>query len=156
MLRASGVDWTVVRGPRVAAADGFAGLRARTACPAALVARVAGVAGEVCTPGMKTDELFLLSDAALRSVIDRIAPGDLDTPVPAGASVADGDDLLDRDLLGGDPIAAYGALNDAAPALVGAVVEPGTIFPCADPDTGRASDRPSALGRLQPTRTVGK
>ena len=78
------------------------------------------------------------------------------TGVLAGASVADGDDLLDRDLLGGDPIAAYGTLNDAAPALVGAVVEPGTIFPCADPDTGRASDRPSALGRLQPTRTVGK
>jgi hypothetical protein len=106
---------------------------------------------------MQTDQLFLASDAALRSVIDRIAPDDLDKPAPAewsrtpdpiirdvlrahaydeawiplvlaGASIADGDDLRDRDLLGDDPIAAYDALNDTATAVVHKGVAPGAIF----------------------------
>lgn len=106
---------------------------------------------------MKTDELFLASDAALRSVIDRITPADLDKPAPAewtqtpdptfrdilkahaydeawvpdvlaGKSVADGDDLRDRDLLGDDPIGAYDALNDTATDAVRKGVESGTVF----------------------------
>ncbi|MEO7349155.1 MAG: hypothetical protein ABIW32_04770 [Terrimesophilobacter sp.] len=32
---------------------------------------------------MEPHELFLASDAALRSVIDRITPADFDNPVPA-------------------------------------------------------------------------
>lgn len=96
---------------------------------------------------MDTDELFLRSDAALRDVIDRIDPADLDRPAPAewstkpdptirdilaahtydeawipgvlaGRSPADGDELKDADLLGDDPIAAYDAYNDAATAAV--------------------------------------
>ncbi|WP_308465565.1 hypothetical protein [Rathayibacter soli] len=106
---------------------------------------------------METDQLFLASDAALRSVIDRITPDDFDKSVPAewsrapdptirdilrahaydeawipgvlaGASIADGDDLRDRDLLGDDPIAAYDALNDTATAAVREGVAPGSIF----------------------------
>ena len=106
---------------------------------------------------METNELFLASDAALRSVIDRITAEDFDKPVPAewtaipyptirdilkshaydeawipgilaGASVADGDDLRDRDLLGDDPIAAYDALHDAATAAVRAGVDPESTF----------------------------
>lgn len=106
---------------------------------------------------METDQLFLASDAALRSVIDRIAPDDLDKSAPAewsrtadptirdilrahaydeawvpgvlaGASIVDGDDLRGRDLLGNDPIAAYDALNDTATTLVRAGVTTGAIF----------------------------
>ncbi|CAD5989621.1 conserved protein of unknown function [Agreia sp. COWG] len=106
---------------------------------------------------MKADQLFLASDAALRSVIDRIEPDDLHKPVPAswssiddptvldllrshaydeawvpgvlaGASVVDGDELRDTDLLGADPIAAYDALNEAATALVRAGVDPASTF----------------------------
>ena len=106
---------------------------------------------------METDQLFLASDAALRSVIDRIDPADLDKRAPAewssavdpsirdilrahaydeawvpgvlaGASIADGDDFRSRDLLGDDPIAAYDALNDAASTVVRAGVAPGAIF----------------------------
>lgn len=106
---------------------------------------------------MDTTQMFLASDTALRSVIDRLTPDDLakfasagwsQTPdqtildilkahaydeawVPrllAGASSLDGDDLLDSDLLGDDPIAAYDALNDAATVAVSAGVEPGTTF----------------------------
>jgi hypothetical protein len=106
---------------------------------------------------METNQLFLASDAALRSVIDRVTPDDLDKPVPAewsqtpdptirdilkahaydeawvpgvlaGASIVDGDDLRDRDLLGDDPIAAYDALNDIATAAVRAGVEPARTF----------------------------
>ena len=96
---------------------------------------------------MKTDQLFLASDAALKSVIDRIDPADFDKPAPAdwtqkpdptirdiifahtydeawvpdvlaGKAIADGDEYRDRDLLGDDPIAAYDAFNEAATAAV--------------------------------------
>ena len=106
---------------------------------------------------METDQLFLASDAALRSVIDRVTADDLNVPVPAewsrtadptmmdilrahaydeawiprvlaGASIADGDDLRDRDLLGDDPIGAYDALNDAATTAVRAGVDPESTF----------------------------
>lgn len=106
---------------------------------------------------MDTTELFLDSDAALRSVIDRVTPADFDTPAPegwtsipnptirdilnahaydeawvpriiAGDSSADGDDLRDRDLLGDNPIASYDALNDAATAAVRAGVDPESTF----------------------------
>lgn len=106
---------------------------------------------------METDELFLAADAELRRVIDRITPEDFDKTVPAawsqtpdptvldllrshaydeawvpgviaGASVADGDELRDRDLLGDDPIAAYDTLNDAATAAVREGVDPEAIF----------------------------
>ncbi len=108
-------------------------------------------------PHMETDQLFLATDAALRSVIDRITPEDFDKPVPAawsqtpnptirdilsahaydeawvprvlsGASAADGDELRDRDLLGDDPIAAYDTLNDAATVAVRAGIDPESIF----------------------------
>lgn len=106
---------------------------------------------------MDTTELFLSSDAALRSVIDRISPDDYDKPVPrgwtsipnptirdilsshaydeawvpgvlAGRSIVDGDEWADRDLLGDDPIAAYDAFNDTATAAVRAGVDPESIF----------------------------
>ena len=106
---------------------------------------------------MDTDQLFLASDAALRSVIDCITAEDLDNPVPAswsqapeptvrdllishaydeawipdvlaGASVEDGDPWADRDLLGDDPRTAYGALNDTAAAAVRRGVDPAQIF----------------------------
>ena len=106
---------------------------------------------------METNQLFLASDAALRSVIDRITADHFDKRVPAawsrasdptirdilsahaydeawipgvlgGASIADGDDLRDRNLLGDDAIAAYDALNDTATTAVRKGVDPGTIF----------------------------
>lgn len=106
---------------------------------------------------MDTTELFLASDAALRSVIDRISPDDLGKPAPAewthipnptirdiigrhaydeawipgviaGRSTIDGDEWADRDLLGDDPIAAYDAINDAATAAVRAGVDPESTF----------------------------
>lgn len=106
---------------------------------------------------MRTDDLFLASDAALRGVINRIDPRDLDAAAPAewssatdptvrdglrahaydeawipgvleGASIADGDELRERDLLGDDPIAAYNALNDTATAAVQRGVDPAATF----------------------------
>lgn len=106
---------------------------------------------------MNTTELFLASDAALRSVINRISTDDFDTPAPEGwtalpnptirdiigrhaydeawvpgvlegRSVADGDEWADRDLLGDDPIAAYNAFNDAATSAVRAGVDPESTF----------------------------
>ena len=90
-------------------------------------------------------DLFLASDAALRSVIDRIPPEALDGPTPAewsrkpDATLRDivaahaydeawvpdvvagrpfDEDAHRGDLLGDDPIAAYDRLNDAATAAV--------------------------------------
>jgi hypothetical protein len=94
---------------------------------------------------MRERELFLLADAALRDVIDRIRPEQLELPAPedwvqtpdptlldvvaahaydeawvpdvlAGRTVEEVDDKYGGDLLGGDPLAAYDALNDAATA----------------------------------------
>jgi hypothetical protein len=115
------------------------------------------VGGDAYTSTMKADTFFLLSDAALRSVIDRIEPADFDKPVPAswssfenptvlhllkshaydeawvpdvlaGKSVADGDDLRNKDLLGDYPIAAYDALNDMATVAVQRGVDPDSTF----------------------------
>ena len=106
---------------------------------------------------MQTDELFLASDAALRSVIDRIDPADLSRPAPQewtttpdptfrdilaahaydeawipgvleGRSIADGDELRGADLLGEDPIGSYGSLQDAATAAVRRGVAPDAVF----------------------------
>ena len=106
---------------------------------------------------METNQLFLLSDSALRSVIDRLTPDDLgkaapvewsQTPEPtildilrahaydeawvpdvlAGLSAADGDKWRELDLLGDDPIEAYDALNDTATAAVRDGVAPDTVF----------------------------
>ena len=106
---------------------------------------------------MQTNELFLASDAALRSVINLITPDDFEKAVPAewsqtpnptirdilkshaydeawvpdvlaGVSIADGDNWRDRDLLGDDPISAYNALNDTATTAVRAGVEPDAVF----------------------------
>jgi len=106
---------------------------------------------------MSPAELFLASDAALRDVFDRLSPADLDRSGPAamseaadptvrdllaahaydeawvpdvlaGRSIADGDEFRDRDLLGDDPIASYGELNDAATAAVGAGVPDDAVF----------------------------
>jgi hypothetical protein len=103
---------------------------------------------------MDATRFFLVSDAALRGVIDRLEPADFDRPAPsewtqrvehptlhdilaahaydeawvpdvlAGKAAADGDPYLDADLLGHDPIAAYDRLNDAATAAVEAGVDP--------------------------------
>ena len=92
---------------------------------------------------MKQRDLFLLSDAALRDVIDRIRPEQLELPAPAEWSQTPDPTLLDivaahaydeawvpdvlagrtidevgdkygGDLLGGDELASYDRLNDAA------------------------------------------
>lgn len=92
---------------------------------------------------MKQRDLFLLSDAALRDVIDRIRPDQLELPVPAewtrttdptlldvleahafdeawvpdvlaGRTVDEVGDAYAGDLLGGDPLAKYDELNDRA------------------------------------------
>jgi uncharacterized protein (TIGR03086 family) len=96
---------------------------------------------------MKQKELFLIADAALRSVIDRIRPEQLDLPAPAawsrtpdptlrsilaahardeawvpdvlaGRTMDEVGDRWDGDLLGADPIAAYDAINDTTTAAV--------------------------------------
>jgi hypothetical protein len=96
---------------------------------------------------MKQKELFLQSDAALRSVIDRIQPEQLALLAPAGWSRAENPTLRDilayhafdeawvpdvlagraitevgdkyaGELLGDDPVAAYGRINDLATAAV--------------------------------------
>ena len=106
---------------------------------------------------MDTVDLFTASDAALRSVIDRLSPDDLGRPVPAdwsrtanptlrdivaahaydeawvpdvlaGKAMAGGDPWREKDLLGDDPIAAYDALNDTAAEAVAAGVDPSTVF----------------------------
>ncbi|MDO5752876.1 hypothetical protein [Arthrobacter sp.] len=106
---------------------------------------------------METNQLFLLSDTALRSVIDRLTPEDLGKSAPAewsqspeptildilrahaydeawvpdvlsGLSTSDGDKWQELDLLGDDPIAAYDALNDTATAAVRGGVTPDSVF----------------------------
>ena len=107
---------------------------------------------------MDTTTLFTVSDAALRSVVDRLSAEDLDRPVPPewsrvaehpvvhdilfahaydeawvpdlldGKAMQDGDPWREADLLGDDPVAAYDAINDTATAAVAGGVEPGTVF----------------------------
>lgn len=96
---------------------------------------------------MNQKELFIQSDAALRSVIDRLQPAQLALAAPAGWSRAENptlrdilaahafdeawvpdvvagstiDEVGDRyagDLLGSDPIAAYDHINELATAAV--------------------------------------
>ena len=98
---------------------------------------------------MDARELFLLSDAAFRSVVDRLTPADLEraapqewtrTPNPtirdilaahardeawvpdllAGRSVEEVGDSWSGDLLGDDPIGNYDAINDKATAAMSA------------------------------------
>ena len=96
---------------------------------------------------MEQRELFLQSDAALRSVIDRITPEQLTLPAPAewtrienptirdiiaahardeawvgdvlaGHTLDEVGDRFNGDLLGTDPIASYDRINDEATAVV--------------------------------------
>jgi hypothetical protein len=96
---------------------------------------------------MDARELFLLSDAALRSVIDRLTPSDLELAAPqdwtrspnptlrdilaahardeawvpdllAGLTVEQVGDRLEGELLGTDPIGNYDAINDRATAAM--------------------------------------
>lgn len=96
---------------------------------------------------MSPATLFLHADAALREVVDQLDPADFSASVPkersqlesptllgilgrhaydgvwvpdviAGRAAANGDPFADVDLLGGDPIASYDALNDKATAAV--------------------------------------
>lgn len=105
---------------------------------------------------MKQRELFLQADAALRSVVDRITPDQLDLAAPAdwavtpnptlrdvlaahardeawvpdvlaGRTIEDAGGSYDGDLLGDHPIARYDALNDRATAAVGEDIDPDTI-----------------------------
>ncbi|TFC13234.1 hypothetical protein E3O19_12220 [Cryobacterium algoritolerans] len=102
---------------------------------------------------MKQRELFLQSDAALRSVIDRITPAQLALPAPgdwsrtknpslrdiladhardeawlpavlAGRTIAEVGDDYAGDLLGDDPIGAYDRLGDLATTAVSADLDP--------------------------------
>jgi hypothetical protein len=105
---------------------------------------------------MRERELFLRADAALRDVIDRIHPDQLELPAPAewvavpdptlldvvaahaydeawvpdvlaGRTIEEVDDKYGGDLLGGDPLAAYDALNDAATAAANRALDPDDI-----------------------------
>jgi uncharacterized protein (TIGR03086 family) len=100
--------------------------------------------------------LFLLADAALRTVIDTITPAQLALPAPAtwtrvanptvrdlvaahakdeawvpdvlaGRTMDEVGTSWDGDLLGADPIAAYDRLNDLATAAVTASNDPDAI-----------------------------
>jgi len=102
---------------------------------------------------MKQKELFIQADAALRSVIDRITPDQLNEPAPTdwavtpnptlrdvlaahardeawvpdvlrGRTIEDAGDSYDGDLLGDDPIGAYDRLNDLATAAVNTETDP--------------------------------
>jgi hypothetical protein len=101
---------------------------------------------------MNEKELFLQSDAALRSVIDRISPEQLEIAAPAdwsrkenpilrdilashtydeawvpdvlaGRTIEEVGDSHAGDLLGDDPIAAYDRVNDLATAAVSATTD---------------------------------
>ena len=102
---------------------------------------------------MKQRDLFLMSDAALRDVVDRIRPEQLELPVPAEWSRTPDPTLLDivaahaydeawvpdvlagrtidevgdkhgGDLLGGDPLESYDLLNDAAVVAANQALDP--------------------------------
>lgn len=102
---------------------------------------------------MKQLDLFRASDAALRTVIDRLTPGDLERAAPAewsskpdqtlrdivaahardeawipdvlaGRTIDEVGDRWDGDLLGSDPIGSYDVLNDAATAASSAPLDP--------------------------------
>jgi hypothetical protein len=102
---------------------------------------------------VKQRDLFLQSDAALRSVFDRITPEQLTQPVPAdwtrtanpvlrdiiaahaydeawvpdvlaGRTLEEVGDAHSGDLLGDDPIAGYDRLNDVATTAVQAELDP--------------------------------
>jgi len=101
---------------------------------------------------MTTKDLFLMSDAALRGVIDALAPEQLALPVPeswsstkvgdlrgilalhakdeawvpdvlAGRTIEEVGDSWSGDLLGDDPIGSYDRLNDLATAAVNATTD---------------------------------
>jgi len=105
---------------------------------------------------MKQRELFLMSDAALRDVIDRIRPEQLELPVPAewsqtpeptlldvvaahaydeawvpdvlaGRTIDEVGDKYGGDLLGGDPLESYDRLNDAATVAVNRPIDPDDV-----------------------------
>ena len=105
---------------------------------------------------MKQRDLFLLSDAALRDVIDRIHPDQLELPVPAdwtrtpdptlldvvaahaydeawvpdvlaGRTIDEVGDKHGGDLLGGDPLESYDRLNDAATVAVNRALDPDDV-----------------------------
>lgn len=105
---------------------------------------------------MEQRELFLQSDAALRSVIDRITPEQLARPAPgewtrvenptlrdilaghardeawvgdvlAGRTIEEVGDRFGGDLLGEDPIESYDRLNDGATAAVRQELDPAAI-----------------------------
>jgi len=105
---------------------------------------------------MKQRELFLMSDAALRDVIDRIRPEQLELPVPAewsqtpeptlldvvaahaydeawvpdvlaGRTIDEVGDKYGGDLLGGDPLERYDRLNDAATVAVNRPIDPDDV-----------------------------
>src|SRR4051794_20072655 len=105
---------------------------------------------------MKQLELFLASDAALRSVIDRLTPDDLRMPAPAdwsrtpdptlrdiiaahardeawipdvlsGRTMQEVGDTWEGDLLGDDPIGAYDRFNDAATKAASGPVDPDAV-----------------------------
>ena len=102
---------------------------------------------------MDQRELFLLSDASLRDVVNRIRPEQFDLPAPAdwtsapdptlrdivaghvfdeawvadvlaGRTIEEVGDAHEGDQLGDDPVAAYNAANDAATAAAGPGVDP--------------------------------
>ncbi len=101
---------------------------------------------------MTAKDLFLLSDAALREVVDRITPEQLELPVPAawsstgvatlrgilalhakdeawvpdvlaGKTIDEVGEAWNGDLLGEHPVASYDRLNDLATAAVESVTD---------------------------------
>lgn len=101
---------------------------------------------------MTAKDLFLLADAALREIVDRLTPEQLDLPVPAawsstgvpdlrgilalhakdeawvpdviaGRTIDEVGDAWQGELLGDDPIASYDRLNDAATIAVQGVTD---------------------------------
>jgi hypothetical protein len=122
--------------------------------PGALPVRTSAAGRSVAI--MKQKSLFLLADASLRSVIDRIRPDQFDLPAPggwlstpdptvrdviaahakdeawvpdvlAGRTMEEVGTRWDGDLLGDDPIASYDAFNDTATAAVTAFENPDAV-----------------------------